>query len=50
MPISEEYRIVVYAGKILIMDNYGTEKEDVRLSDVEISWIECSTKKLKATL
>lgn len=47
MPISEEYRIFVYAGKILIMDNYWTEKEDVRLSDVEISWIECIAKKVR---
>lgn len=48
MPISEEYRIFVYAGKILIMDNYWTEKEDVRLSDVEISWIECIAKKVRS--
>lgn len=48
MPISEEYRIFVYAGKILIMDNYWTEKEDVRLSDIEISWIECIAKKVRS--
>ncbi len=48
MPISEEYRIFVYAGKILIMDNYWTEKEDVKLSDVEISWIECIAKKVRS--
>ena len=48
MPISEEYRIFVYAEKILIMDNYWTEKEDVRLSDVEISWIECIAKKVRS--
>ena len=36
MPISEEYRVFVYAGKVLIMDNYWTEKEDVKLSDSEI--------------
>lgn len=35
MPISEEYRIFVYAGKILIMDNYWTEKEDVRLGHAD---------------
>ena len=48
MPISEEYRIFVYAGKILIMDNYWTEKEDVRLFDVEISCIECIAKKVRS--
>lgn len=48
MPISEEYRIFVYSGKILIMDNYWTEKEDVRLSDDEISWIECIAKKVRS--
>lgn len=48
MPISEEYRIFVYVGKILIMDNYWTEKEYVRLSDVEISWIECIAKKVRS--
>lgn len=40
MPISEEYRVFVFVGKILIMDNYWTEKESVRLSKDEISWIE----------
>ena len=48
MPISEEYRIFVYSGKILIMDNYWTKKEDVRLSDDEISWIECIAKKVRS--
>lgn len=48
MPISEEYRIFVYSGKILIMDNYWTEKEDVRLSNDEISWIECIAKKVRS--
>lgn len=48
MPISEEYRIFVYAGKILIMDNYWTEKDDVRLSDDEIRWIECIAKKVRS--
>lgn len=48
MPISEEYRVFVYAGKVLIMDNYWTEKEDVKLSDSEISWIESIAKKIRS--
>lgn len=48
MPISDEYRVFVYAGKVLIMDNYWTEKEDVKLSDSEISWIESIAKKIRS--
>ena len=48
MPISEEYRVFVYAGKILIMDNYWTENENLGLSETEISWIEDIAQKVKS--
>lgn len=48
MPISEEYRVFVYAGKVLIMDNYWTENEEVSLSETEIRWIESIAKKVKS--
>lgn len=48
MPISEEYRVFVYAGKILIMDNYWIKKEEVSLSETEIRWIEGIAEKVKS--
>lgn len=48
MPISEEYRVFVFAGKVLIIDNYWTEKESVRLSKAEISWIEDIARRIKS--
>lgn len=40
MPLSEEYRVFVYAGRILILDNYWREESGVNLSDNERKWIE----------
>lgn len=40
MPISEEYRVFIFAGRILIMDDYWREGEVVRFSDEEQKWIE----------
>lgn len=40
MPISEEYRVFIYAGEILAVDNYWTAEHKVNLSEAEYSWIE----------
>lgn len=39
MPISEEYRVFIYAGKILAIDNYWTKKQEVDISKEECRWI-----------
>lgn len=40
MPISEEYRVFVYAGKVHIMDNYWNDDSKVELSKDELVWID----------
>lgn len=40
MPISEEYRVFVYAGKVHIMDNYWNDDSKVEFSEDELVWIE----------
>lgn len=40
MPLSEEYRVFIYAGKVMIITDYWSEKEIVLLSQEELDWIE----------
>ncbi len=40
MPISEEYRVFIYAGRIHIIDDYWRANEKVKFSDEEYKWIE----------
>lgn len=48
MSISEEYRVFIFAGRILIMDDYWREGEVVRFSDGEQKWIEEIACKVKS--
>lgn len=48
MPLSEEYRVFVYAGKILTIDNYWTENENVKLTEEECQWIASVATKVKS--
>lgn len=48
MPISEEYRVFVFAGRIMIIDDYWQADKNVSFSDEERLWIETSVKKLKS--
>lgn len=48
MPISEEYRVFVFAGKILIIDDYWQTDKKVSFSDKERRWIEASVRKMKS--
>ena len=48
MPISEEYRVFLYAGKILIVDDYWRKKADVWLSEEEYAWIKAIAAKVKS--
>jgi hypothetical protein len=48
MPISEEYRVFAFAGRIMIIDDYWRADEKVSFSGEERQWIEASVKKLKS--
>lgn len=48
MPISEEYRVFAFAGRIIIIDDYWRADEKVSFSEEEHQWIEASVKKLKS--
>lgn len=48
MPLSEEYRVFVYAGQILAIDDYWTDKNEVNLTKDEYSWVESIAKRIKS--
>lgn len=48
MPISEEYRVFVFAGRIMIIDNYWQENQKISFSSEEYRWMEASVKKIKS--
>lgn len=48
MPISEEYRVFVFAGRIMIIDDYWRAEKELCLSDKEKQWIESAAKKVKS--
>lgn len=48
MPLSEEYRVFVYAGQILAINDYWTDKNEVNLTKEEYSWIESICKRIKS--
>ena len=39
MPLSEEYRVFIFAGTVLIMDDYWADQSEIKLSDNEKEWI-----------
>ena len=48
MPISEEYRVFIYGGQVLIMDDYWQADKALHISDEERLWIEANAKKVKS--
>ena len=50
MPISEEYRVFICKGKVLIIDNYWQADNNVKLSDDEVQWIKNQAQKIKSNL
>ena len=48
MPLSEEYRVFVYAGKILAVDNYWSGASDIKFSVQEYRWIESIASRIKS--
>ena len=49
MPISEEYRVFAYAGRIMIIDDYWKADQKVCFPDEELEWIKAQVKKLKSS-
>lgn len=48
MPLSEEYRVFVYAGRILAIDGYRMERAEVGFSDEEYQWVESIAFRIKS--
>ncbi|MDE7272996.1 MAG: ATP-grasp domain-containing protein [Lachnospiraceae bacterium] len=48
MPLSEEYRVFICAGRILNIEDYWTEKADVKITDEEKHWLEEIAHKVKS--
>lgn len=48
MPISEEYRVFVFAGRIMIIDDYWQADKKVSFYDEEMQWIKSVIKRLKS--
>ena len=48
MPLSEEYRVFVYAGSIMIMDHYWKSNQRVCFSEEECQWLESLVGKIKS--
>lgn len=48
MPLSEEYRVFIYAGKILIIDGYWKGESELKFSDYEYKWMESIAKRINS--
>ena len=48
MPISEEYRVFVFAGRIMLIDDYWQGHQKVSFSDEDRLWIEGMVKKINS--
>lgn len=48
MPLSEEYRVFVYAGRVLAIDNYWNKDAGVPFTEEEYAWIESIADRVKS--
>ncbi len=48
MPLSEEYRVFVCAGKIAAVDNYWTGEHKAKLADSEYLWVESVARRIRS--
>lgn len=48
MPLSEEYRVFIYAGKVLLIDDYWADQAEVKLSAEELKWIDSIADRVKS--
>ena len=48
MPLSEEYRVFIYAGRIVAIDDYWQENTEIKLSGEEYKWVESIAGRVKS--
>lgn len=48
MPLAEEYRVFVYAGKVMVVDDYWGEGGQLSISDDEMKWVEMLASKVNS--
>ena len=48
MPLSEEYRVFILAGRIMIIDDYWQRDKTINLTDEENKWIQSIAKTIKS--
>lgn len=48
MPLSEEYRIFVYAGNVLAVDGYWSHSDELDFTEQEYAWIESLAIRIKS--
>lgn len=48
MPLSEEYRVFIYAGRIVAIDDYWQENIEIKLSGEEYKWVESIAGRVKS--
>ncbi len=48
MPISEEYRAFVLAGKVHVVENYWEKNMDLKLSEEELNWLDGIAAKVRS--
>lgn len=48
MPLSEEYRVFIYAGRVIKIDDYWRKNEEVGITDGERLWIESIAGRIKS--
>lgn len=49
MPLSEEYRVFIYAGKVLTIDSYWGKDTGVSFTEAESAWIESVATRVKSS-
>ena len=48
MPLSEEYRVFIFANTVMAIDNYWKSGKDVKFSEDEMLWIQHKVQKIRS--
>lgn len=49
MPLSEEYRVFIYAGKVFTIDSYWDQSAEISFTEEEFAWIESIAARIKSS-
>lgn len=49
MPLSEEYRVFIYAGKVLTINSYWHQDAKISFTEEEFAWVESIAGRVKST-